>query len=94
MAFLPDEIDVLLNPTSVAIVGASENSVWATSMVANLRGLGFPGQLHMVNPRRDSAFGQPAFPSISEVPQSEPRASGRAGVSLTVQSIGGRDSDT
>jgi hypothetical protein len=34
------------------------------------------------------------FRTISEVPQSEPRASGRAGVSFTGQSIGGRNSDT
>ena len=34
------------------------------------------------------------FRTISEVPQSEPRASGRAGVSFTGKSIGGRDSDT
>jgi hypothetical protein len=34
------------------------------------------------------------FRTISDVLQSEPRASGRAGVSFTGQSIGGRNSDT
>jgi hypothetical protein len=34
------------------------------------------------------------FRTISEVAQSEPRASGSDGVSFTGQSIGGRDSDT
>jgi hypothetical protein len=34
------------------------------------------------------------FRTISEVPQSEPRASGRADVSFTGQSIGGCNGDT
>lgn len=68
MVFTPDEIDVLLNPTSVALVGASENSVWAQAMMANLRQPGSGVQVHMVNPRRDTAFDQPSHPTISDVP--------------------------
>jgi acetyltransferase len=52
----------------VAIIGASDTSAWATSMVANMRRFGFPGTVQMVNPRRESVLGSPAYPSISALP--------------------------
>lgn len=59
----------LLNPTSIGIVGASDNSPWARAFVRNLKsGPNGPAGLHMVNPRRPEAFGQPCYPSLSAVP--------------------------
>jgi acetyltransferase len=68
MTFTTEEIDRLLNPTSVALVGASENSIWATTMHANLTKWGFPGAVHMVNPSRTEAFGKPAYPDLKSIP--------------------------
>lgn len=69
MAFSPDEIHGLLTPTSLAIVGASESSDWAQTIVSNLRTFGYAGKIHMINPRRDEAFGQPTWPTIGSVPE-------------------------
>jgi acyl-CoA synthetase (NDP forming) len=41
----------LLNPGSVAIVGASERAKWATQIFGNLRAFGYPGKIYPVNPR-------------------------------------------
>lgn len=68
MAFSTSEVHTLLNPTSVALVGASENSGWAQGMADNLLTLGFEGRVHMVNPKRDTVFGLPCHPSISAIP--------------------------
>lgn len=41
----------LISPRSVAIIGASPRSRWATAILANLDRHGFPGSVHLVNPR-------------------------------------------
>lgn len=58
----------LLNPTSIAVIGASESSLWATEIVQNLRRWGFPGSLHMVHPTRKLVYGEPAYRSLGEIP--------------------------
>jgi acyl-CoA synthetase (NDP forming) len=59
----------LLNPTSIAIVGASDSSLWAQGFVKNIHAWdAYTGGLHMVNPRRTEAFGQPCYPSLAAVP--------------------------
>jgi acetyltransferase len=61
-------VKALLNPTSIAVVGASETSVWASEIVSNIRKWDFAGDLHMVNPKRSEAYGYPCYPSVSDVP--------------------------
>src|SRR5260370_8795479 len=58
----------MLNPKSVAVIGATENlqSVGRTLM-ENLKS--FTGGLYPVNPKRNSVLGQKAFPRIAEVPE-------------------------
>lgn len=58
----------LLTPTSVAVVGASDGSVWATGFVDNIRNTGFLGNVWMVNPHRTEAYGQKCYPTIADVP--------------------------
>ncbi len=58
----------LLEPRSIALVGATEASLWSQNLVANLGSLGYPGQLHLVNPRRTEMFGRRSHPSLLEVP--------------------------
>lgn len=60
-------VEALLNPTSVAIVGASERSAWSSAFIKNLRRWDFPGAVHLVNPRTDSVFGQKTCPSVADV---------------------------
>jgi acetate---CoA ligase (ADP-forming) len=57
----------LLNPTSIAIVGASDAS-WTTRMIANLQVSGYQGSYHFVNPRRDTVLGEPCYPTITDIP--------------------------
>lgn len=58
----------LLNPTSIAVVGASESSVWATEMVSNILRWDFPGTLHMVHPSKETVYGYPAYKSLADIP--------------------------
>src|SRR5271166_78493 len=57
----------MLNPKSVAVIGATENlqSVGRTLM-ENLQS--FTGNLYPVNPKRKSVLGLKAYPGIGEVP--------------------------
>ena len=53
-------LEGLLNPRSVALVGASERNYFSTMSVNQLRSMGFDGVLHVVNPRGGMIFGQEA----------------------------------
>lgn len=57
----------MLAPLSVAVIGATESpgSV-GRAMMENL--LGFSGEVHPVNPTRESALGRKAFPKVGDVP--------------------------
>ena len=62
-------MDRLLNPGSVAVVGASDRpDTYSSETLVNLRRLGFPGEVWGVNPGRSSAHGVPCFPSLSDLP--------------------------
>src|SRR6185437_16989807 len=59
----------LLNPRSVAVVGASDRpDTYSSETLLNLRRLGFPGDVWGVNPGRASAHGVPCFPSLGDLP--------------------------
>ncbi|MGW3350405.1 acetate--CoA ligase family protein [Nonomuraea rubra] len=59
----------LFNPRSIALVGATDKSGWSISTLANLRAHGFPGPVHLVNPRGGVVHGQAAYRSLTEVPE-------------------------
>ncbi len=59
----------LLNPASVAIVGASERAKWATQIFRNLREFGYPGQIYPVNPRLNEVWGAKCYPDLAALPQ-------------------------
>ncbi|MFC7100560.1 CoA-binding protein [Nonomuraea rubra] len=59
----------LFNPRSIALVGATDKSGWSISTLANLRAHGFPGPVHLVNPRGGVVHGQAAYRSLAEVPE-------------------------
>ncbi|MET0767626.1 MAG: CoA-binding protein, partial [Aeromicrobium sp.] len=55
----------LLNPRSIALVGASDESPWSQGFMKNLRT--FDGEIHLVNPRRQEAFGRKVAPSLADI---------------------------
>jgi acyl-CoA synthetase (NDP forming) len=62
------DLSHLLSPRSIALVGVSESSRWSRSIVDNLKLQGFPGPVHMVNPRHETEFGQVSHPSVEAIP--------------------------
>jgi acetate---CoA ligase (ADP-forming) len=59
----------VLRASSVAIVGASERGKWPKQIFANLRDLGYPGRVYLINPRQKEVFGEGCFPSLRDLPE-------------------------
>jgi acyl-CoA synthetase (NDP forming) len=60
-------LDSLLNPRSVAVVGASERNHYSNLAVNALKRIGFDGRLHLVNPRGAVIYGQQAATSVAAI---------------------------
>ncbi|MGC3980848.1 MAG: acetate--CoA ligase family protein [Steroidobacteraceae bacterium] len=59
----------LLKPRSVAVVGASPTpGALGASVIANLDRMGFGGELHLINPKRDEINGRRCLKSVDEMP--------------------------
>jgi acetyltransferase len=52
----------------VAIVGISQPGRFGGQVYANLRHFGYTGQIYGVNPRYNSLYEQPCYPSLSDLP--------------------------
>ena len=64
------KLDAILQPRSIAIVGASQDATKVGGRpVALLRRFGFPGAIYPVNPRAAEVQGLPAFPSVAALPE-------------------------
>ncbi|MFG1705206.1 acetate--CoA ligase family protein [Nonomuraea sp. M3C6] len=61
-------VEALFNPRSIALVGATDKSGWSVSTLLNLRTHGFPGPVHLVNPRGGVVHGSPAFRRLTDIP--------------------------
>ncbi|MDT8437053.1 MAG: acetate--CoA ligase family protein [Gemmatimonadota bacterium] len=63
------DLDAILRPRSVAVVGAStrKGSI-GNAMLRHLIEGGFTGPVYPVNPRADSVAAVPAFPSVTDLP--------------------------
>jgi acyl-CoA synthetase (NDP forming) len=59
----------LLEPRSIAVVGASDRPGPARNVVSNLLALGFDGELYLINPKRKVVAGRPALPSLRSLPR-------------------------
>lgn len=60
----------LLTPRSIAIVGASEKpGALGATVLANLVRHGFAGDIHLINPKRDTIEGRPCLASIDQLPE-------------------------
>ncbi len=84
----------LLRPRSVAIVGASPTpGALGASLLAGLERAGFPGDIHLINPRRDEIGGRRCLKSIAELPDGVDvavLAIPRGAVEETVRSLAAR----
>jgi acyl-CoA synthetase (NDP forming) len=60
-------LDRLFNPRSIALVGATERSIWSIAASENLKRCGFEGRVHMINPKGGTIFGQEAATSCVAV---------------------------
>lgn len=63
------KVEALLNPTSVAILGARENpSGWTARIYGTLQRFGFSGPVYPVNPRHDEIWGARCYAGLADLP--------------------------
>jgi acyl-CoA synthetase (NDP forming) len=62
------DLNPLLNPASIAVVGASEKPGAGFLVIDNLRRLGFSGEVIPVNPGYREVMGLPCYPTLEDVP--------------------------
>lgn len=87
-------LDRLLRPKSVVIVGASDKpGALGASVLANLERNGFAGDIHLINPKRETIGGRPCLPSVDALPEGVDAAVlaiPRAGVVETIRALAAR----
>ena len=64
-----EDLSALLNPRSIAVVGASERFGAGSLVIENLKTLGYEGKIIPINPRYGSILGYPCYPSLRDVPK-------------------------
>ncbi len=66
---LSGQLKHLLDPASVAVIGASANTQsWSGRALLELQRLGFRGGIYPVNPKHDELHGLPCYPSVAGIP--------------------------
>src|ERR1700693_6406734 len=63
------QIDALVKPRSVAIVGATERAGPAKSVIESLGALGFTGTIYPVNPKYRTVLNLTCYPSLMDLPE-------------------------
>jgi len=63
-------LEPLLNPQSIAIIGASETGLYPAGVLQNLLSFGYKGKIFPVNPRREIVQGLKSYPKITEIEES------------------------
>jgi|SRR5579859_1645708 len=64
----PGRLRPFFHPRSIALVGATDHSGWSQNVFGNLNTFS-GGPLYCINPRRQTAHGQPAFSSLHALPE-------------------------
>ena len=65
---IKSELDVFLNPSSVAIIGATERpGSWGSFIVQGLLAREYPGRIYPVNRQANQICGMPAYKSVGEI---------------------------
>nr|MDO8134047.1 CoA-binding protein [Candidatus Njordarchaeum guaymaensis] len=66
----PDKLDILFNPRSIALIGASSNPFkWGFIVPTNILTGGYKGQLFLVNPKEKRIFNREVYPNLDAVPE-------------------------
>jgi len=61
-------LEVFLNPASVAVVGATERpGAWGSFIMGGLRSLNYPGKIYPVNRQADQVFGLKSYKDLRDV---------------------------
>ncbi|HEX2724900.1 MAG TPA: acetate--CoA ligase family protein [Beijerinckiaceae bacterium] len=64
------KVEALTAPGNVVLVGASDRpGGWAARVWRNLNHYKFPGNLHLINPRRDEIWERPCYPDFASMPE-------------------------
>jgi acetate---CoA ligase (ADP-forming) len=66
-AVAPERLAGLFTPRSVALIGATDRSMWSRYTFQNLRAFSPEVPVHCVHPRHDVVHGQPAHRSIAAI---------------------------
>lgn len=65
---MDSRIDKIFNPSSIAIIGASERQeTVGYALLTNLLTMGYEGQIYPINPKREQILGCPAYSSVNAV---------------------------
>ena len=85
----------MLRPRSVAIIGASPTPTsLGRSVLTNLERFDYPGEIHLVNPKRAEIAGRPCVASVEALPEGVDcaiLAIPRTGVLAAIEACGKRD---
>ena len=66
---MPTELDVFLQPRSVAIIGATERPLaWGSLIMDGLRSFPFMGKIYPVNHQSSTVYGIHSYPDIKSIP--------------------------
>ena len=61
--------ELLFNPKSIALIGASNNiGKWGAIVFLNIVLGGYQGKLYPVNPREETILGHKAYARVSQIP--------------------------
>jgi acyl-CoA synthetase (NDP forming) len=63
------QLDALVKPRSVAIVGATDRPGPGRSIVESLGAIGFPGTIYPVNPKYQTVLNHVCYPSLTDLPE-------------------------
>ena len=64
------KVTALTAPRNAVLVGASDRpGSWAARVWRNLNRYGFPGPVHLVNPRRSDIWDRPCYPDFKSLPE-------------------------
>ena len=66
---MSNTLPVLLNPKSIAVVGASPTRDRARILLQNLRMAGYAGEVFAINPRYEDVLGYKCYASIADLPK-------------------------
>jgi len=65
---VPDNIDALLAPRNIVLIGASDRN-WSLRVHENLQRFAFGGPIFLVNPNRDQLWDKPCYRTLADLPE-------------------------